>query len=111
MKKLIYKMFNTMNVEEEVIFEIKPLQTRWEFSEILSKSMTISKGDEFSLTFELAKRLFPKMVVSPEFPTVKKMEGIDWTIDIQIKEFFVNDPQILNEIVRELMGLMKVQRS
>lgn len=110
-KKVIYNMFNTIGNEEEVIFEIKPLQTRWEFTEMVSKAKMLSGGDEFKLAVEMAKLFFPKMIVSPEFPIVKKMDGVEWNIETQIKEFFINDPEILNKLVMELMGLMKVQRS
>ena len=50
------------------------------------------------------------MIVKPEFPRNKDVEGKTWSIDDQIREFFENDPQTLTRLVSELMGLMKPPR-
>lgn len=109
-KKIIYTMFNSKNEEEEVVFEARPLVSRWKFTEKVSEAAKIANGDEFKLTFEIAKRLFPEMMVKPEFPRNKVVEGKTWSIDDQIREFFENDPQTLTRLVRELMGLMTPPR-
>lgn len=109
-KKIIYNMFNSKNEEEEVVFEVRPLASRWRFTERVSEATKIANGDEFKLAVEIAKRLFPEMIVKPEFPKNKIVEGKTWSIEVQIREFFENDPQILMRLVRELMGLMTPPR-
>jgi hypothetical protein len=109
-KKIIYNMFNSKNEEEEVVFEVRPLASRWRFTERVSEAAKIANGDEFKLSVEIAKRLFPEMIVKPEFPRNKVVEGKTWSIDEQIREFFENDPQTLTRLVSELMGLMKPPR-
>lgn len=110
-KKVKYTMINTVGEEVEVVFELKPLPTRWEYTEIVSAVQNEAKGDIFKLSFGLAKKLFPRMVVSPAFPVKKTMNGIEWTIDTQIKEFFINDPEAMQSVVFDLMGLMKAPRT
>ncbi|HBJ79730.1 MULTISPECIES: hypothetical protein [Fusobacterium] len=109
-KKFIYTMFNSKNEEEEIVFEVKPMASRWQFTERISEANKVANGDQFKISFEIAKRIFPSMIVSPEFPKTKIVQGKTWEIGEQIKEFFENDPQTLSFLVNDLLGFMKIQR-
>lgn len=108
MKKVItQEMYNFENKKEEVIFQVKSMDNRWKFTELVSEARAVSGNDEFKLTLEIAKRLFPEMIVEPVFKKEIMKDDRIWGIETQIKEFFYNDPQKLSIIVRELMGLMQ----
>lgn len=99
-------MYNIKDELETVIFEGKPMANRWRYSELIAEATTLAKGNNFMLTFEIAKRIFPIMLVSHDFKT-KTIEGRQFTTQDQIKEFFINDPDKLAEVVYFLMGLMR----
>lgn len=106
-KKVQIEMYNSADEKVKVLFEIKPMKNRWEFTEIVSEAKAKAGNNEFKLTQEIAKGLFPKMLVSPKFELVKKIsEDVSMTIDQQIKEYFINDPQKLSQVTQMLMGFM-----
>ncbi|MGL5126150.1 MAG: hypothetical protein ACRC6U_09265 [Fusobacteriaceae bacterium] len=107
MEKFKIKMYDVTDTEVEVEFEINLMKSRWEFTEIVSAAQVRAAGDNFKFSVELAKILFPKMIVSPEFPKTKKVNDVIWTIDTQIKEFFYNDPKALDTVVSNLLGFMR----
>ncbi|MGL5428847.1 MAG: hypothetical protein ACRDAS_13150 [Cetobacterium sp.] len=105
--KFTVKMYDVTDAEVEVEFEVKLMRSRWEFTEIVSAAQVRGRGDGFKFTFELAKVLFPKMLVNPAFPVTKEVDGVKWDIDTQIKEYFYNDPKALDEVTSKLLGFMK----
>lgn len=110
-KKIVIGMWNSRNEFENVEFEMKKMNSMWEFTKLVAEAKAMSTN-EFELSFNLGKKLFPKMLVSPVFSTipVEKGEGIKWDLETQIKEFFYNDPQAMSDVITNLMGFMKRER-
>lgn len=107
-KKVQIEMYNSADEKIKVLFEISPMKNRWKYTEIISEAKAKTGNDEFKLAQEIAKGLFPEMVKSPKFELIKKVsEDVSMTIDQQIKEYFINDPQKLIQVVQVLMGFMK----
>lgn len=107
-KKVQIEMYDSSDKKVKVLFEIKPMRNRWEYTEIVSDSKAKFGNNDFKLAFDLSKKLFPKMVVSPKFEILKKIdENTSIDIETQIKEYFFNDPQALMKITTALMGLME----
>ncbi|MGL6023692.1 MAG: hypothetical protein ACRC0F_03675 [Cetobacterium sp.] len=107
MAEYILDYYDYKDEKVQVTIEAKPMLNRWRYTELLSEGKTKGGNDDFKITFEIAKRLFPEMMVEPNFPVKKKIsDNIFLNVEQQIKEMFVNDPQKIGELVQFLMGLM-----